>query len=223
MPLLDPCGLAVDSGGAIYVFECRTGSASLYFPNGDFLRRITTAFRMIRANPPAGVAVDGDGHIYVAESHPPRLARFTSLGRQMTAIPVADPKASSALTNVSSLAGGSDGNIYAADSSQHRLARFSIDAELLNSWQWPSASTAAAADDLAFVGASDKYAVLLEGPRSAPVLHVWTLGGQEKFAGRLPGAQIEGAAISAMAVSRSSEIFILDSAASRVFCYEINL
>ncbi len=63
MPLLDPCGLAVDSGGAIYIFECRSGSLSIYFPNGDFLRRVAAAFHSIRANPPTGVAVDGDGHI----------------------------------------------------------------------------------------------------------------------------------------------------------------
>lgn len=225
MSLLDPCGLTVDSGGAIYVFECRSGSLSIYFPNGDFLRRITGAFRMIHGNPPTGVAVDGDGHIYVAEAQPPRLARFTSSGAPLAAIPVADPKAASVLTSVASLATGPDGDIYGVDASQHRLARFSSDAALVNAWQWTAASPSAAADEFSLVGATQKYVVLLAGEKSASVLHVWTLDGQEKFAGPLPASSAGSAssAVSAMAVSPGGEIFLLDSAASRILCYKLNL
>jgi DNA-binding beta-propeller fold protein YncE len=223
IPLLDPCGLTVDSGGAIYVFECRSGSLSIYFPNGDFLRRMAATFRTLHGNPPTGVAVDGDGHIYVAQASPARFARFTAMGAAMPAIPLADPKAASVLSSVSSLTGGPDGNIYAADASEHRVARISTDGALVNAWQSQPASASSAADEIAFIGATGKYVVLLAGQNSAPVVHVWTLDGQEKFAGPLPDNSAASVTISAMAVAPNGEVFLLDRAASRVFCYKINL
>jgi DNA-binding beta-propeller fold protein YncE len=223
MPLLDPCGLTVDSGGAVYVFECRSGSLSIYFPNGDFLRRIAAPFRTLHGNPPTGVAVDGDGHIYVAQASPARFARFTDTGAAMPAIPLADPKAANILSSVSSLAAGPDGNIYAAAASQHRIARFSTDGALANAWQSQPPSASPANDEINFIGVTTKYVVLLAGQNSAPVLHVWTLDGQEKFAGPLPDNSAASATISAMAVAPNGEIFLLDRAASRVFCYKMNL
>jgi hypothetical protein len=214
----------VDSGGAIYVFECRTGSLSIYFPNGDFLRRIAAAFHTIHGNPPTGVAVDGDGHICVAQANPQRFARFTPQGAMMSAIPLADPKSASVLNQVSSIASGPDGGVYVADASQHRIARFSSDAALLNAWQWtPPAASLTTENEIAFIGATEKHVVLIAGQNSAPTLHVWTLEGQEKFTGALPQDSTASATISAIAVSPAGQIFILDRANSRVFCYKINL
>ncbi len=141
----------------------------------------------------------------------------------MPAIPLADPKAANAFSSVSSLAAGPDGNIYAADASatSHRtiLNRWRAG----NRWQSQPPSASPANDEINFIGVTAKYVVLLAGQNSAPVLHVWTLDGQEKFAGPLPDNSAASATISAMAVAPNGEIFLLDRAASRVFCYKINL
>ncbi len=141
----------------------------------------------------------------------------------MSAIPLADPNGASVLNSVTSLSGGADGDIYASDVSQRRVARFSSDAALVNSWEWNEPTASPAPDEIAWIGATEKYVVLLAGQKSVPTLHVWALTGEENLRVHCQWIPRRAPTFSAMAVSPTGQIFILDCANSRVYCYKINL
>src|SRR6266849_1340350 len=75
-----PTGIAVDSGGAMYVSTEDPPSLQIFFPEGDFYRQFpgTPAHRFGK---PGGVAVDQDGNFFVADSATNNIDKFNPRGR----------------------------------------------------------------------------------------------------------------------------------------------
>ena len=73
-------GIAVDSGGAIYVADAEHGSVLIFFPDGTFYRA-----RQVASQPhfsgPLGISVDITGHLYVPDPAHSRIAKFDPQGR----------------------------------------------------------------------------------------------------------------------------------------------
>lgn len=61
----NPCGVAVDSQGNVYVTNSGTSAIDIFRPEGKALKYVTS---IVDNNKPCGVAVDSDGNVYV--SHP---------------------------------------------------------------------------------------------------------------------------------------------------------
>jgi sugar lactone lactonase YvrE len=225
-PLRDPCALAVDNGGAIYVLECGTVVLNLFYPEGEFLRSIRGGLSV--AARPAGVAVDDLGRIYVSEARAQRVLMFTSRGGALGSVGAGSDAHAGALT-ADEVAAADDG-LYIADSPRRWMARISTDGSVANEWQWsaPAAAPAAAdvtAGDICYLAATRKGVVLLTGPASAPQLHVFAPDGSEKFTGALLdlNSSIGAMAVGGMAATADGDLFVLDLSAPRVLRFALHL
>src|SRR5712692_6103569 len=56
-------GIAVDSGGAIYIADAERGNILIFFPDGTFLRPMRIAPQR-HFSGPLGISVDDEGHLY---------------------------------------------------------------------------------------------------------------------------------------------------------------
>jgi len=218
--LTNPCAMAVDSGGSIYVMECRNGALARFVPDGSKLRTMRAAIRLPQKAAATGVAVDEDGRIYVGQAHPTRIVRLAASGRFLASIGGA--KVSEALGEVDQIAAGAN-EVFVADSQKHRVTKLASSGAVLSSWTWQTETGAAA--DWCALAANSKFVFLLSGSPSAPALFVWTPDGTIKFSGLLPvdaGIQLT-AAPSSLAATESGELLVLNSGVHQVLRYRINL
>ena len=73
-------GIAVDSGGGIYIADAATGEIRVYFPEGDFLRSLRVAPERNFAGP-FGLSVAADGTIFVPDPSGGRIQVLSSQGK----------------------------------------------------------------------------------------------------------------------------------------------
>jgi len=117
----NPHGLAVDSGGNIFVADTDNGRIEKFSPHGIFITSIGSV-------DPNGVAIDRAGNIYVAEIGSKH--RVQKLGPDGTFITGWAP----GLYGPRRIAIGPDDSIYVVDSGHNRIVKFSPDGQVLASW-----------------------------------------------------------------------------------------
>jgi hypothetical protein len=223
-PIHNPCASAVDLGGAIYSLECGPGALYVFKPEGDLLRTIRGG--MAAPSKPSSVTVDNEGRIYVAESHAKRILRYTPRGSVLGAWggKASGPGALRVTQETSTLhadqiAATLNGNLFLLDSDRAWFAHVTTSGIIMK--EWTMAATGARDCHLAVTKSS---VVALCGPPSAPVVHVFSYDGDEKFSKPLLNLDpsLTGITFAGIAAMQDGEIFILDSAAPRVLHLRVN-
>jgi hypothetical protein len=219
-PIHNPCSTAIDLGGAIYSLECGPGALYIFKPEGDLLRAIRGGLGT--PSKPSSVTVSNDGKIYVAESHSKKITRYTPRGALLGTWggkgsgPGADLHADQIVSAL-------DGTLFVCDSDRGWVARISSSGIVQKEWTLtPSTTGSQGHCSLAVTKTS---VVVLAGPATAPVLHVFSYDGQEKFTKSLQDVDSAIASITCagIAAMQDGELFILDSAAPHVLHFRLNL
>jgi uncharacterized protein (TIGR03663 family) len=137
----DPRGLAVDSGGRIYVADGNNHRIQVFDANGQFI----TQWGSQGAGPgqfqePWGVAVDQDGNVYIADTWNHRIQKFDAEGRFLLQWGTFGNTEGAIVGQEDVLYGPRDiaidaaGNLYVTDTGNKRVMKFSSEGEFLGQW-----------------------------------------------------------------------------------------
>ena len=118
----NPHGLAVDSGGNIFVADTNNGRIEKFSPNGTFV------ISMGQFDAPNGIAIDRAGNIYVAEIGSKHTVQKLGPGGRLIA------EWAPGLYGPRKIAIGANDSIYVVDSGRNRIVKFNPDGQVLASW-----------------------------------------------------------------------------------------
>lgn len=209
-------GIAVDSGGAIYVADAERGSVLIFFPDGTFLRPLQIPSQPHFAGP-LGISLDDSGNLYVPDPARSRITKFNAHGRLETSW--AAPKNPQADEKPSALTVAQDNSVFVAYDKSGRIEKYSSVGELITSWNVSDGLAGNASAMAGFaVGGQFAYALVLTPPR----IRVWTLDGQHKIDAEL-GDQLGAVTAPQIAVTPHDELLVFDPSAPRVFRFRIHL
>lgn len=126
-----PAGLAVDKSGQLYVIDAIKNRLSVFSPEGELLRTITSAtLPELTFNTPSNVAVNTQGQIFVVDSMNFRVEFFSTGGESLGTIgSVGDGPGYFARPR--GIAIDSDGHIYVADATFDNVQIFDSSGKLL--------------------------------------------------------------------------------------------
>ena len=212
-----PSGIAVDSGGAIYVADAERGNILIFFPDGTYYQTLHIPPQR-HFTGPLEFGVDIPGHIYVPDFVGQRVLKFSSHGQLMKSwkIPQDSPGMDE---HPDAVAVGPDDSTFVAVSPTGRIENYSPDGALLKSWNAAGASCSVPS---VFTGIAVTEKYVLTVSATLPHLRAWTLDGQHKLDDDLSG-HVDGVAAPQIAVTPSGELLIFDPAAPRVFRFRLHL
>jgi len=126
-----PAGLAVDKSGKLYVVDAQKNRLSIFSPEGEVLRTITSAaLPDLTFNTPSNVAVNALGQIFVVDSLNFRIESFAAGGESLGTIgSVGDGPGYFARPRGIALDG--EGHIYVADATFDNIQVFDNKGNLL--------------------------------------------------------------------------------------------
>ena len=210
-------GIAVDSGGAIYIADVERGNILIFFPDGSFLRSMRIAPQR-HFSGPLGISVDDDGNLYVPDPAGSRVVKFNGRGRLVKSWKV--PKnAASTDERPLAVAVAQDGSAFVAYPKTGRIEKYSSDGSWITSWIAVDNGTA---NPGAITGFAVAGQYVFTYSATQPRFRVWTLDGQHKIDDNLSG-YLDGVAAPQIAVTPGAELLVLDPASTRVFRYRIHL
>jgi streptogramin lyase len=209
-------GIAVDSGGAIYVADAQRGSVLIFFPDGTFLHAMQSAPQP-HFSCPMGISVDQDGNVYMPDPARSRVIKFDRRGRLVKSWTV--PKNPMPDERPSWVATAQDGSVFVAYFKTGRIEKYSSDSTWAASWMTSDSPSTDSHPMSGFtVGGGDVFAMTA----SPPQIHVWSLDGQHKLDGDL-AEHLGTVASPQIAVTPHSELLVFDPSAPRVFRFQMHL
>ncbi len=126
--LLNPLGIAVDSGNVIYVADAQQGKVFGYDRNGALLLALGKTGDLAH---PSGVAIDRRrGRIYIADSHARLVKAFTLPGDRLFEIGD-DGKKDQRLRSPAGIALDQEGRIHVLDSQSRRVLIYDPEGKFL--------------------------------------------------------------------------------------------
>jgi DNA-binding beta-propeller fold protein YncE len=209
-------GIAVDSGGAIYVADAQRGVIFVYFPDGTFLHVMQSAPQP-HFSGSMGIGVDQDGNVYVPDPARSRVIKFDSHQRLVKSWTA--PKTPAPGERPTSVATAQDGSVLVAFFSTGRIEKYSSEGTWLASWLTSDSSSS---ESLTLSGFTAGDGYLFTMSAVSPRIHVWTLDGQRKIDGDL-GEHVGAVASPQIAVTPHSELLVFDPAAPRVYRFQMHL
>jgi hypothetical protein len=209
----NPGGIAVDSGGAIYVAADSGKQIIVFLPDGARFRVISgksIPFEGIRS-----ICLDTGGNVFVSEFEGHRLRELDPMGRQ---IAFWGRKATRDLEfgRLGPAALGSDGAFYVYDYDNSKILTLSPDLKFLSSWPVPEKLL-----PVEGIAVSKKYLLTIAGPSR---LAIWTREGQLMLADDLGGRIKGGDALPPvhLALVPPDQLLVLDVLGARVLRFRIN-
>lgn len=207
--------IAVDSGGAIYVANSRTGTMQLFFPEGDPLRALRFAPRR-NYDGPFSFSIDADGRIYVPDPAGSRVQVFNSHGQLLRVWRVLPESSEKSAIPFAAIA--NNDSVFIGDAEDGRILKFTRDGVQSEGFKSPDPSEGSRLLGLAAAG---KHVFALRG---SPVrLEVWSEEGQrdliDTLGNRLSG--VESAAY--LAADAAGDLIVLDPDARRVLRFRTHL
>lgn len=212
-------GIAVDSGGAIYVADAQKGNILIFFPDGSFLRALRIAPQK-HFSGVLGIGVDADGNLYAPSPATSRILKFDNRGRSQRSW-AAPQNATSVDERPSWVATGPDGSVFVAYFKTGRIEKFSSDGSWITSW---SSTSNPSGEPGRITGFAVAGGFVFTMAASSSQIRVWTIDGYHRLDADL--AEHIGAAPIAepqLAVTPRAELLVLDPAAPKVFRFRMNL
>lgn len=210
-------GIAVDSGGAIYVASAQQGIIFLFIPDGTFLETWPGPAARHFAGP-LGFSIDDQGDLYAPDPTKSRIVKLSNRGHLLKAWP-APQKAATPGEKPSWVCAEPDKFVYVAYFATGRIEKFLSDGSWVNTWQTSGAPSEDSASISGFAVAGDF--VFTMAPASSS-LRVWTSDGQHKLDADL-GASTGKIAAPQLAVTPRSELLVFDPAAPKVYRFRMHL
>jgi hypothetical protein len=218
-------GIAVDTGGAIYVADAKRGTIRIFFPDGTF-------FRTIQATPQPGfsgtleISVDDTGKLYVPDPAHSRIVKFDAQGRLVKSWTV--PKNAAAGKVPTAISAEEDGSVFIEFAKTGCIERYSSDGLWLNTWM---ATNGLPGGSNALTGFTVANQLVYTMTVSPPHIRVWTLDGQQKLEADLgehlgPDAASAAPVVTAalqIVVTPHGELLVFDPAAPRVYRFQMHL
>jgi len=142
---VDPCAVAVDDQGAIYLGDLARNAVAKFNSRGDCLLEWGhTGSKPGEFRSPRGIAVGGSGHVYVWDTGNRRVQVFDSEGRFLRSWPAAyrlgtvEPWPVTAFeVSACGIAATRDDVVYLTDRAAHRVVAFAADGTVLGAWGGP--------------------------------------------------------------------------------------
>jgi sugar lactone lactonase YvrE len=129
-----PTGIAIDSGGDLYVADGNLGSIQKLSPTGTLLTSWGSAGAGDgQFNNPIGVATDSLDNVYVVDRYNHRIQKFSSSGTFLAKWG-STGAADSQFQGPTGIAIDSEDNVYVADSENNRIQKFSSSGTFLAKW-----------------------------------------------------------------------------------------
>jgi sugar lactone lactonase YvrE len=209
-------GIAVDSGGAIYVADAERGSVLIFFPDGTFLKSMHL--------PPQphfsgwqGMSVDDSGNLYVPDPARSRVVKFDAHGRLVKSWTA--PKNAAADERPSAVAASQDGSVFVAFAKTGRIEKYSSDGVWITSWM---ATENLPGDSHSITGFAVAGGFVFTLTAAPPQIRVWTIDGQHKLDADL-GERLGAIAAPQIAVTPHAELLVFDPSAPRIFRFRMHL
>ena len=215
--LIHASGIAVDSGGAIYVADTERGNVLIFFPDGTFLRSIRIAPQR-HVSAPIGISVDDQGNLYVPDPVGSRIVKFDARGRLAKSWKVPQ-NAASPDERPAAVVATQGGTAFVAYPKTGRIEKYSSDGSWITSWN-TAGSDVPTTGMLTGLAVGGQYVFTFSA--TPPRIRVWTLDGQHKLDDNL-GGYLDSVAAPQIAVTPSAELLVLDTASPRVYRFRIHL
>ncbi len=210
-------GIAVDSGGAIYLADAQRGNIHIFFPDGTFLQSWRTAAQRHFAGP-LGIATDEQGALYVPDPAHSRVLKFNNRGHLVKSWP-APQKPLSSNEQPSWVSLDADGSVFVAYFSTGRIEKFSSDGSWMNTWP---AATGPSGESSPLSGFTVGGGFVFTMAASSSEIRVWTLDGKSKLDADLATTTGKIAAPQ-VAVTPHGELLVFDPSAPKVFRFRMHL
>jgi sugar lactone lactonase YvrE len=209
-------GIAVDSGGAIYVADAQRGSLLVFFPDGTFLKAIQVPSQP-HFSGPLGISVNDAGDLYVPDPAHSRIIKLDAHGRLVKSWSV--PKNPSPDEKPSAVVVAQDESVFVEYATTGRIEKYSSDGAWITSWIATDGLTGNSPAFYSFA-LSGQFVYALAG---TPIqIRVWTLDGQHKVDADL-GEHLGTIAAPQIAVTPHAELLVFDPSTPRVFRFRIHL
>jgi len=210
-------GIAVDSGGAIYVADAQQGSILVFFPDGTFFQSWRSAAQR-HFTGALGIGIDEEGTIYAPDPANSRVMKFNNHGHLLKSWP-APQKAASADERPSWVSAEPDNSVFVAYFNTGRIEKFSSDGSSMTSW--PTANNPSG-ESSPITGFAVTGEFVFTMAASSSEIRVWTTDGQHKLDADL-AASLGKIAAPQLAVTPHAELLVFDPSAPRVFRFRMHL
>ncbi len=122
----NPCAIAVDGSGNVYVADTGNNRVQKFSSTGEYLTQWgTPGSGDGQFDNPCGIAVDASGNVYVGDTYNNRVQKFSSTGEYLTKFQAIGQGGLPGLTYPWGVAIDASGNVYVADSMNFRVVKFS--------------------------------------------------------------------------------------------------
>jgi hypothetical protein len=210
-------GIAVDSGGAIYVADAQQGSILVFFPDGTFFQSWRSAAQR-HFTGALGIGIDEEGTIYAPDPANSRVLKFNNRGHLLKSW-AAPEKATSAGERPSWVCAEPDNSVFVAYFNTGRIEKFSSDGSSMTSW--PAANTPPG-ESSPITGFAVTSEFVFTMAASSSEIRVWTTDGQHKIDADL-GSSLGKIAAPQLAVTPHAELLVFDPSAPKVYRFRLHL
>jgi hypothetical protein len=168
------------------------------------------------------IAVDAYGTIYVTAKHPYGIHKFSPALRQVASWGGAAAKgapASALVDDPTAFAVGPDGLLYLSERANPEVKVYDTAGNLLHS------AVVATDTDPYLTGVAVNHKFIFAVAANHPSVHVWSLAGEDLYtldlSNWVPG--VGSTIVRKIVVTPANDLFLLDTAAARVFRFRLHL
>jgi len=130
----NPCGIAIDSSGHVYVADSQNHRIQKFTSSGQFITKWgSSGSGNGQLNWPRGIALDSSGNVYVVDSQNHRIQKFTSSGQFVTKWG-SEGSGDGQFNLPWGIALDSSGYVYVADTYNHRIQKFTSSGQFVTKW-----------------------------------------------------------------------------------------